>query len=270
MRLMMESGSEDWKECISRLENPTLVVQSVTYVVCHLYSCIKKEEEKIRDGKLNIIFIAHGSVSTELYPSQLYYLNRRLKNIRMYSPWGCSVDASVVYGIATGLLKPKNRYFHFDPQNILPCYYEDEFNNLPRSGAGIPTPRFSKIKKGDEAYGALCALHNELKVETNDLIITFCDDTIPLPEVPLCVVTNALALIGHVGKLDIDFQYASCLSWKDGTSEIIWNPAQYCFIGRQPSHLMSCDLPCNPPRKFVDSYRSFQRSVFRKHLTPYL
>ena len=215
----------------------------------------KNEEEGSKTEFMDITFIAHGGITSPKLPCTLYYmsspmntLSSGVKSINLYEPWGCAIDVTAVYGIATGLINISNvQYSDF----VLP-HPPVSFNTLPYDDTPIPMAVFTPIMTDEEVYGELEHLATTINATTGRLVIPYFrspSDT-SLPEIPLWALANDLDVIGRLLDIRINLHVAACLTTRDqslvrqvypNVRRLVVDCDQYCTVPvTRPPALMSC------------------------------
>ncbi|XP_052786655.1 uncharacterized protein LOC128221970 isoform X2 [Mya arenaria] len=220
-------------------------------------------EEHLRHKKeqhVEITLIAHGRINLHaLVPSQIYYLTNVLKSVTCFSPWGCAVDANVVYGIATNTIRITNLKYSGPVIPGLP----GAFNVLPERMDLTPNVIFSPVVHGEGAHQALLQLIALLQSPADGLVIPYFtgvgNDLLPFPEIPLWVCSNVVAICGFLLNVTVSLRVAACLSPENGG-------AITSFLGTDgcDSRLTQyCQVPMNrtPPIAMTNLITSPQNDI---------
>lgn len=187
--------------------------------VFHLIYNRVEEYKRTRrpEGELTVILIAHGDINTTLMlPVGLYYPTAYMKAVTLYEPWGCSIDASVVYGIAVNSIRINDVAYTGQVYRNQTPEMPTDWNCLPRSEAiTIPSPTLYPLAIGEQAFMELIAIQQA----SDGLVLPYFtlngNDIWPFPEVPLFVITTVLGLIGFLTTTYIKLRVAACLSVAD-------------------------------------------------------
>lgn len=250
-------ADSDWKNAFLphlHYENYTFHLARVFHI---LYNKVKHYQEEQGEGKkdLKITVIGHGSIDLRLrIPCLFYYLNPLLKKVTLYEPWGCAIDATVVYGITTNTIRIGRVTYSGE---VLPCRPSD-WNDLPRDMITIPNATLTPVKVGEPAYEDLMWLFSTLQGSSDGLVIPYFQgleiDMLPFPTIPLWVICNVLALIGILRGSEVSIRVAACLSVDDPNSVSGHVPcSQYCTVdgSARPPVFMTCDLRPSPTPHFL-------------------
>lgn len=105
------------------------------FELVNMFNFLKQELEKkkktIDREEIDIIFVAHGAIRVPMIPASCLLPLSTIKDVLLYSPWNCPINAGVAYGIATGRMQPQHRVFTCRRNG---CEYPDRFHqptNLP-------------------------------------------------------------------------------------------------------------------------------------------
>ncbi|XP_045899496.1 uncharacterized protein LOC123967443 [Micropterus dolomieu] len=72
---------------------------------------IDVEEKKNHSNSVDITFVAHGAIGDFMIPASCLLPLPSITDVLLYSPWNCTSSADVVYGVATGRIRPQHRVF---------------------------------------------------------------------------------------------------------------------------------------------------------------
>lgn len=252
---------DEWVDCFGlNVDNIRIYVYQLSRIFHVIGKILEKNWRRCqKDNRLSITMIGHGGINTSLMmPCRLYYPTQFLDTITLYQPWGCAIDANVVYGIATHTLEIRNvRY----SGRVLPSYTNSsqhslptDWNTLPKTRVDIPAPIFYPLTFNEPALNSLRLLATQLQDEADGLVILYINSIgpvpLPLPQVPLYVISNMVSLWGSLYDLTIDFRFAACL-----TSP---NPSQESgFIGNTIYY--SSNLRTQPPDVMTNIFNIPQR-----------
>lgn len=70
---------------------------------------IDDEEKKNHSNKVDVAFLAHGSIRDPLVPVSCLLPLPTITDVVLYSPWNCVMHADAAYGVATGKMTPHDR-----------------------------------------------------------------------------------------------------------------------------------------------------------------
>lgn len=237
---MNASSCSEWQQAFPNTNSQTGTKFAYNIArVCHkIGSIIERylDENDPQKQHLNITLIGHGRIKpAEMIPCQLYYMTPLLSTITLYSPWGCAIDASVVYGIATDTIQIGNVRYSAPVVPQAPLLW----NNLPRNPTLTPNVIFSPVLNGEDAHQDLMNLCSLLQGSADGLVISyFSTDLPPFPEIPLWAFSNAVAICGHWLNVSCTLRIAACLSLEDPSAIVQYlvpagylpNLNQYCQV----------------------------------------
>ena len=174
---------------------------------------IEEELNRRRRNHLTIILIAHGRIDTRtMVPCHIYYFSQFMQSVTLYPPWGCAIDASVVYGIATNTLMAQNVQYSAPVRPGIPA----SWNILPRELTLTPNVKFTPVLVGEGAHQALLELDALLQTSSDGLVIPYFtgmgNNLLPFPEIPLWVCANVVGMCAHFLNITMDLRIAACLS----------------------------------------------------------
>ncbi|XP_049336880.1 uncharacterized protein LOC125802540 [Astyanax mexicanus] len=72
---------------------------------------VQAKHGRVLSGELHIVLVGEGSFNNQVCPAELLIPGDSITDTILYSPWNCSIDANVAYGIATGDLQLQHRHF---------------------------------------------------------------------------------------------------------------------------------------------------------------
>ncbi|KAL7378775.1 hypothetical protein ABVT39_018566 [Epinephelus coioides] len=106
-----------------------------------LKQALDEEKEKlVNKDNIHITFVAHGSIEQEMIPANTLLPLHTIKDVVVYSPWNCAINADVAYGIAKGTIEPQHRLFRCTEEDA--CQIPDEGHrptNLPNHWNSMKT-----------------------------------------------------------------------------------------------------------------------------------
>ncbi|XP_020902285.2 uncharacterized protein LOC110240811 [Exaiptasia diaphana] len=201
---------EEWTQCLGALSWQHAVGElgesSKNYfllIIAKAYNFLKPKFEEYeptdserREKIVDITFLAHGGVCQPLLPGRLHYLNnKKVKSILLYVPWGCMLDASAAYGIATGTITPENVAFKGLLDEGQRLMY---WNKLPMGGTEIPNVVFKRVSIGEDAIQHLEQIDFLLRRSARGIFIPFLPERTNLEEIPLSALAVAVPIISWV------------------------------------------------------------------------
>ncbi|XP_063328813.1 uncharacterized protein LOC134626822 [Pelmatolapia mariae] len=182
---------------------------------------IDEEEKKNHSDDVHITFVAHGSIRDFMIPASCYLPLPTITDVLLYSPWNC-VSAGLVYGIATGKLRPQHRVFYCDDKKSCmipddkhrPVNLPDHWNSLKKAGAQmVPNITVSPLRDDDgvwKHFESLSAKHGP--PGRNRIVIPFILPGREYESIPFSVVTLALSLVLLSSRLKATLHFSGCLS----------------------------------------------------------
>ncbi|XP_069193328.1 uncharacterized protein [Procambarus clarkii] len=239
---------------------------------------IEKEIMKKRYPRnhYDLIIISHGGIRPEPCPVPVSILSEGFRQMIFYSPWSCLVDASVVYSIGTGCIKPNNRRFFqcSSKTNVALSNLPSWWNSINKKTFHvIPTVMLHALKYNESAYQALKQLTCDClrKRDTNTRLVVpyMAIPGIEEVSVPLWLVAVICSLIGTLLNMEFTYHHAACLSKEWGR---VWPEdlitryhQQYYFITPVDDVAM---IVTNPHPK--DPYSRESYNIFEKVVGPLL
>ena len=262
-------SGDEWRQAFRQyVSSPEAYVASVallfTFVLTRVQQQQRKDEEEEEKyiNDMDVTFIAHGNIVSPKLPCSLYYVRSpeltlspavpTLKSITLYEPWGCAIDASVVYGIASGLININAvRYSDVVLPSLPHC-----FNKLPNNDTLIPMPVFTPVTTNEKVYAELMELDGIINMKSRGLVIPYFQSPFDtgLPEIPLWALTNVLDVISYITGISFNLHVAACLTVKDtNDTSLTWehpelgkrvvNCDQYYTVPVTPTTtMMTCNL----------------------------
>ncbi|XP_044188535.1 uncharacterized protein LOC122967786 [Thunnus albacares] len=186
---------------------------------------IDEEEKKDHSNNVHITFVAHGCIGDSMIPASRLLPLPSITDVILYSPWNCSITASVAYGIATGRMKPQHRVFYCDERES--CQIPDEKHRPSK----LPDHWNSMKKAGDQKIPNITVSPQEppedgtwKKFESlkkkygppgrNHIVIPFNlpPESSSLKRVPFFIVTLALSLVLLSSRFKATVHLIACLS----------------------------------------------------------
>ncbi|XP_040011738.1 uncharacterized protein LOC120805508 [Xiphias gladius] len=182
---------------------------------------IDEEEKKNRSDIADITFLAHGSIGDSMIPANCLLPLSTIADVVLYNPWNCLTTSDVVYGIATGLIKPQHRVFscrkndgcQIPDGKHCPTNLPNHWNSLRNAGERmVPNIMVSPLQPEDgvwQRFEFLTKKHGPLR--RNQIIIPFILPGKRSESVPFFVVTLALSLVLLSSRLKATVHLAACL-----------------------------------------------------------
>ena len=257
-------ADSDWKDAfLSKLnyDNYTTELARVFHILYNLIRQYQETKEEEDSGHIKITIIAHGGIDPGFnIPCLFYYLNPMLTSVTLYEPWGCSIDAQVVYGITTNTIMISNVAYSGEVRPCRPSHW----NVLPRSLELIPTTTLTPVTIGEPAHRHLMGVFALLQGSADGLVIPYFtglgNDLLPYKTVPLWVLCNAVALIGYILRKTISIRVAACLSVQDRSRVTGYVPcSQYYTVDGTavPPVMMTNNI--GVPYELVEQLRELNR-----------
>ncbi|XP_073349711.1 uncharacterized protein [Pagrus major] len=188
----------------------------------------KKKEIDRRD--IDIIFAAHGEIGSFMLPASCLMPLPSIRDVVLYSPWNCAINADVVYGVATGSIQPQHRGFFCMPQRCpVPDYFHQP-TNLPNrwnsmraaEGSRIPNISVSPLKEPqDPAWNGVVFLQDRFGAPgRNRVLIPFTRQGWmgSFEKIPFLVVTLVLSAVLEAFDCRATIHLAACLSRSEGAT----------------------------------------------------
>ena len=239
-------SSDEWRQAFSQYASSregyvAFLAVLLKFVLANVQQ--RQEEDEEVDIHMDVTFIAHGTIVSPKLPCSLHYVRYpevtlspvfpSLKSITLYEPWGCAIDAKVVYGIATGLIEIDNVQYS---DEVLP-HEPRNFNTLPNNDTLIPMVIFTPVKTNDDAYRQLLEIADILNENRRGrVILYFQSPGTSLPEIPLCQLTNALDMMSYITGISLNLHVAACLTVNDtDDTSLTWEHPE---LGRR---VVNCD-----------------------------
>ena len=200
---------------------------------------LDKEKHKTDCEDIDITVVAHGAITGFMIPARCLLPLPSIKDVLLYSPWNCAINADVAYGIATGMIQPQNRSFFCMQQG---CQIPHTPSNLPfywnsmnaAKGWMIPNIIVSPLKAPeDNAWNHFVLLrgtHGEPAI--NRVVIPFI---LPrwmsfVENVPFMIVTMTMSLVLLFSSYRATVHLSACLGRYGG--EVLnqgYLSAQYAY-----------------------------------------
>ncbi|KAK0141755.1 hypothetical protein N1851_020579 [Merluccius polli] len=185
---------------------------------------LDKKKKKIDRKDIDIIFVAHGAIEESKIPASCLLPLSTIKDVLLYSPWNCTINAGVAYGVATGCIQPQHRRFscrgkgcQIPDERHRPTSLPNRWNSMKAAG-GRKIPNIIVVplripKDGAwEGFKFLKGKYGE--PEKNRIVIPFI-----LPgeigsslRLPFFVITLALSLVLCFTSYEATVHLAACLS----------------------------------------------------------
>lgn len=203
---------------------------------------IDEEEKKDHSNNIDITFLAHGSIRDSMISASCLLPLSSITDVILYSPWNCVSTADVVYGVATGRIKPQHRRFYCKTKHV--CQIPDEkhrptnlpdcWNSMKKAGDKmIPNITLSPLKPKDNVWEKFESLSKQYgQPGRNRIIIPFIlpAESDSLESVPFFVVTLALSLVLLSSRFKASVHLTACLGKISARSKLDeeYLPQQYC------------------------------------------
>ncbi|PAA67584.1 hypothetical protein BOX15_Mlig024591g2 [Macrostomum lignano] len=212
--------------------------------LARLYQLFSRKIPAEPPSNVTVTILSHGGIDPRLqlpvgfhFPIGISSITRgELQKIALYSPWGCSINASVTCGIITDTLSMRNVQFDRPVYafNAVQGHREARpsgWNELHRSSGGmIPSVTFTPLQLSDQAVVSLREMLNVRMPEFDSVVVpyfTFGDNAWPFPTVTLFEVSVMLNLLGFFRNMRISLQVACCLDWP-GRDEVV--PCEQYYV----------------------------------------
>ena len=243
-------ASHEFRNCFQQSEQKQKFVFHLSRICILLEQQIREEVERnLENNVINVTLISHGNISMPFIPSQLHLLSLRVPTVTLYAPWGCAINAGVVYGIATGNIDPSRMIYSCPDSEILPSR-RNSWNDLSEITGQIPSVHLAPLAIGEGALHELQILCNALAFETKGLVIPYFTGNegtnLGFPEVPLWVVCCAIGLLCAISQKYCRIHVACCLSVSGDFNIGLVDPETnhvrqtvYCTVPvKDPPHVM--------------------------------
>ncbi|XP_023204342.1 uncharacterized protein LOC111611580 [Xiphophorus maculatus] len=179
-----------------------------------------KKKEDLERKKIELIFLAHGSIVASMIPARCLMPLPSITDVLLYSPWNCFLYPEAAYSIATGSIQPGHRRFGctnpdlcpFPPAAHTSFNLPHSWNSMRNTGLQpVPVIMVSPVAKIDdpafEAFIALAACFGE--PAANRYLIPYLAPYIG--KVPFFVVTLAMSLVLCFSGHEATVHLAACL-----------------------------------------------------------
>ncbi|XP_038566030.1 uncharacterized protein LOC119896609 [Micropterus salmoides] len=185
---------------------------------------IDVEEKKNHSNSVDITFVAHGAIGDFMIPASCLLPLPSITDVLLYSPWNCTSSADVVYGVATGRIRPQHRVFKCDKDDGClipdgehrPVKLPNYWNSMKTAGDQlIPNITVSPLKPPEdgvwERYESLTKKYGE--PERNRIVIPFIlpAERTSLQSVPFSVVCLAASLVLLSSRFQATLHLSACL-----------------------------------------------------------
>lgn len=259
--LNMCARSDSWTYAmVLRTKSGEDFVRDLAEIFTLVKEKIEEDHEQrmdVTDEVRDLTFVAHGEVRQPLHPSLLNYMNGHIDSVILYVPWGCCLDASAAWGIATNTIT-RDRVEYTPPDMVFPDS-PSTWNILPKQdNTRIPDVVFTPIQANESVYQELCCISRMIQKPLSGLVLVFEPGTpLPLGEIKLWVLCAAVALSAWIFDLKFRIHIASCLkpSEMDPVSPLFSDEIHppyltvdcenYCVVpvDINPSCIMKMELP---------------------------
>ena len=191
---------------------------------------LKKKETFGND--FDIIFVAHGGIDSNMFPADCLMPLTSIRDVVLYSPWNCAINADVAYGVATGSIQPHHRVFFRIPQQGCPVPdYIHPPTNLPNDwnsmseavGSRVPRICLSPFKEPqDPAWNDFVFLQDRFgEPGRNRVLVPFTRQGWmgSFDKIPFAIVTLVLSAVLEVYGCRATVHLAACLSRSEDLNE---------------------------------------------------
>ncbi|XP_035006949.1 uncharacterized protein LOC118104010 [Hippoglossus stenolepis] len=177
------------------------------------------DEDEDEDSEVDIIFVAHGSITDSMIPASCLMPLSNIKDVLLYSPWNCLLAADAAYGIATGLIQPRHRQFICVPESG--CKIPDKghrprklpagWNSMKEAGL-IPNIMVSTLNVPDDgAWTCLVDLTETYgRPGRGRIVIPFILGGLEAT-IPFYIVTWVMSLVLSFFRIEATVHLAACL-----------------------------------------------------------
>ncbi|XP_060939743.1 uncharacterized protein LOC133017633 [Limanda limanda] len=178
----------------------------------------KKDESNYEDTEVDIIFLAHGSITQPMIPASCLRPCSNIQDVLLYSPWNCLLNADAAYGIATGLMQPGHRNFICVSGRGCKCYERHwpvklppGWNSMEKAGQ-IPNIMVSTITDpADRAWTTFVDLTETYgSPKKGRIVVPFILGGWAVT-VPFFIVTWVMSLVLFIFQIKATVHLAACL-----------------------------------------------------------
>ncbi|XP_010863530.2 uncharacterized protein LOC106023765 isoform X4 [Esox lucius] len=226
----------------------------------------ERSKRRYRKRKLDIVFIAHGSITDDSIPAS-ELISPSVDDLVLYSPWNCSITAQVAYGIASGKIQPPDRLFinmvnNHDvaaaeallPPSLLPPHW-----NSMSSAGGALIPWVWVSPAVDDEPVDQCLMYFIQEGGVDRLVIRYIVPSwlrsVFVP-VPLFVVMYALSFMLSVAGYTAKVHLAACLPYQSPINSEPWR--------RKRQYACTYDRVAMTNRNIDAHLRNHIRSAYEK------
>ena len=173
-------------------DNFTFHLARVFTILYKQFQAHRGKQEDDDKKRISVTVISNGGIDVDTdIPCSFYYMNDAMKRVTLYEPWGCAIDASVVYGITTNTIQIP--HVSYKRGRVRPSE-PNTWNNLPRCTTLTPNITLTPVKIGEPAYRRLCRLFQVLQGRSDGLVIPYFtgedQDLLPFPTTPFKAFPN--------------------------------------------------------------------------------
>ncbi|KAG5836595.1 hypothetical protein ANANG_G00257270 [Anguilla anguilla] len=237
----MDNCNSDVKQWLQGQFQQAMFLNLFRFFMNDLLNTLKEREEEIqrkaRNEHIHLVFVAHGNITSNFLPACYLMPFQSIKDVILYSPWNCAIDAKAACGIATGRIKPNQRVFHNYNRNHIPSDLPQSWNSMRSAGSDkIPKILLNAVGSDEEVWRKFSSLKNSHKLKVEDRIIL--PYLVPpgvgknlFPEVPFEVITCVVAFIFmFFTRLKVTIHLAACLS--SGPEDFVFGQwsGQYAWV----------------------------------------
>ncbi|XP_029983477.1 uncharacterized protein LOC115414317 [Sphaeramia orbicularis] len=216
----------------------------------------EKKKKKTPEGEIDIVFVAHGSITEALIPSRCLLPSHSIKDVLLYSPWNCAIDSDAAYGIASGRILPKHREFYCQRKTCSipdsghqPTRLPKDWNRMANTRGGlIPKIMVSPVgKPSDGAWERFMVLRDAFSIsDRRRVVIPFMLPGNVDADVPFFVFTLALSAVLSLTNLKATVHLSACLSKISEDTELDVNSLSNQYSYTIDKTFMSCSRDVFP------------------------
>lgn len=191
-----------------------------------MFNCIRekideeKKKRRRRKRPVRITFVAHGEIdSAYMIPASCLMPLSSITDVVLYSPWNCYITADAAYGIATGLIRLKDRIFVCADEeccrpfqkNHRPDVLPVRWNSMQREHRVIPNIKVSPMNPPEDgAYMRFKFLEETHGAPGPDYVTVLYLPPGP-DDVPFYIITLVLSLVLFFCDYEASLHLAACL-----------------------------------------------------------
>lgn len=202
---------EEMANWLEQDENQIVLLNLLRFSLRYLRRILEDRSPRHHIGHVHIIFVAHGGITYDFFPTSSLVPTPTIHDTVLYSPWKCAVDAYVVSGIALGSIMPDQRRFVGGQPNVLP----PDWNYMRRSPYPlVPRITVHPVTRSENAWKAFKALYNAngLCPAEDRIIIPYLQEHKALPGVPFYAFVFAISWIVMLWRKTATIHLGACLN----------------------------------------------------------